>query len=54
MTAHVGVPAHPLDEPCPCGHAQWIHTTRCLALRRGVNQRRFSRCECGRALKEFG
>jgi hypothetical protein len=55
---HVGVPAHPLDQPCPCGHAAWLHTGRCLALRGakvpwpGIAPT-VTACECVRTSKEF-
>jgi hypothetical protein len=52
---HIGVPAHPLDEPCPCGHARWLHTVGgCVAQRpTGTSQMQFSPCGCVRSSKDF-
>lgn len=45
---------HPLDNPCSCGHALWLHTTHCIAR---VSAHRDDRkplgCRCGKSLKEL-
>lgn len=45
---------HPLDNPCTCGHALWLHTHRCIArVSEGLHHRNPSPCRCGKSLQEL-
>lgn len=45
---------HPLDAVCSCGHALWLHTSRCIArVATGRWQRHTVACECGKSLTEL-
>lgn len=46
-------PLRPLDRLCPCAHAIWLHTTRCVAQRQGTSQMQFSACGCVRKAGSF-
>jgi hypothetical protein len=48
------VTAHPLDAICSCGHALWLHTTRCIArMATGRYQRHTIPCGCANSLAEL-
>lgn len=49
---------HPLDNPCLCGHAMWLHTDHCIArtqsARIGATRRDDGgACRCGKSLQEL-
>lgn len=49
---------HPLDNPCSCGHAMWLHTDHCIArtqsARIGATRRDDGgACRCGKSLQEL-
>lgn len=47
-------PLHPLDRLCLCGHAAWLHTTRCVAQRPScTSQMQFTACGCVRTAGSF-
>lgn len=54
MPAHLHIADHPLNAPCSCGHAMWLHTTQCLVLKSvGGNRKNLTRCGCEARVEEF-